>query len=199
WFSTSRRAPDPHPLTPSPDSGEGAGDGGNRFQEDEAPGSSSWNVEPGTPNPLRGIGIASTIEVSAQGWESGRIEVAADGTIIARTGSSSHGQGHETSFAQVVADHLEVPFEAVRIVHGDTTQTPEGVGTFGSRSMALGGGALAVSAEGVKHKALQVAAALLETSMGDLVYAQGGVQVVGAPERRVSLAELARAAEQGLG
>src|SRR5207249_2813034 len=74
-----------------------------------------------------------------------------------------------------------------------------GVGTFGSRSMALGGGALTVSAEAVKRKALQVAASLLETSAEDLVYSQGGVQVVGAPERRLGLADLARAAEQGVG
>jgi carbon-monoxide dehydrogenase large subunit len=153
----------------------------------------------GEPPPLLGIGVATTIEVAAQGWESGRIEVEPDGAVVARTGSSSHGQGHETSFAQVVSEHLAVPFERVRIVHGDTTQTPVGIGSFGSRSMTLGGGALAVSAEGIKKKALQVAASLLETSPNDLVYADGAVQVVGAPERAVSLAEIARAAQEGRG
>jgi aerobic carbon-monoxide dehydrogenase large subunit len=148
---------------------------------------------------LLGIGLSTTIEVAAQGWESGRIEVQADGSVIARTGSSSHGQGHETSFAQVVAEHLGVPFERVRIVHGDTTQTPVGIGSFGSRSMTLGGGALAVSADGVKKKAVQVAASLLEASPDDLVYADGGVQVIGAPDRGLSLADIARAAQEGKG
>jgi carbon-monoxide dehydrogenase large subunit len=92
-----------------------------------------------------------------------------------------------------------VPFERVRLVHGDTAATPVGIGTFGSRSMTLGGGALVVSTEAVKKKAVQVAASLLETSPDDLVYAEGGVQVVGAPERRVELAEIARAAETGVG
>lgn len=146
-----------------------------------------------------GIGVATTIEVAGQGWESGRIEVEPDGTVVARTGSSSHGQGHETSFAQVVADHLGVPFERVRIVHGDTDAVPEGVGTFGSRSMTLGGGALTVSADGIKTKAVLVAAALLETSPDDLVYTRGGVEVAGAADRRVELAQIARAAEQGIG
>ena len=148
---------------------------------------------------LLGIGISSTVEVSGQGWESGRLEVLTDGTIVARTGSSAHGQGHETSFAQVVADQLGVPFERIRLVHGDTAETPEGIGTFGSRSMVLGGNALAVASGEVIKKALQVGAALLETSVNDLVYAEGGVQVVGAPERRRELAELAEAAERGLG
>jgi carbon-monoxide dehydrogenase large subunit len=153
----------------------------------------------GAPQPLRGIGIATTIEVSAQGSEFGSIEVEPDGTIVARTGSSSHGQGHETSFAQVVADRLGVPFERVRVLHGDTAETPIGSGTGGSRSMVLGGSALAGAAEGVQKKALRVAASLLETSPDDLVYAEGGVEVVGAPERRVSLAEIARAAREGTG
>ena len=153
----------------------------------------------GASQPLRGIGIATTIEVSAQGSEFGSIEVEPDGTIVARTGSSSHGQGHETSFAQVVADRLGVPFERVRVLHGDTAETPIGSGTGGSRSMVLGGSALVGAAEGVQKKALRVAASLLETSPDDLVYAKGGVEVVGAPERRVGLDEIARAAAEGIG
>jgi aerobic carbon-monoxide dehydrogenase large subunit len=153
----------------------------------------------GAPQPLRGIGIATTIEVSAQGSEFGSIEVEPDGSIVARTGSSSHGQGHETSFAQVVADRLGVPFERVRVLHGDTAETPIGSGTGGSRSMVLGGSALAGAAEGVQKKALRVAASLLETSADDLVYAKGGVEVVGAPERCVGLDEIARSAAEGIG
>jgi len=155
--------------------------------------------EAGQPVPLVGIGVATTIEVSGQGQEFGGIDVEADGTVVARTGSSSHGQGHETSFAQVIADRLGVPFERVRILHGDTASTPTGGGTGGSRSLVVGGGALAASAEAVKQKAIAVAAALLEAAADDLVYARGGVEVAGAPDRRVSLAELALAADRGTG
>ena len=145
-------------------------------------------------NDLIGVGLATTIEVSGQGQEFGGIEVEPDGTVVARTGSSSHGQGHETSFAQVVADALGVPFEKVRLVHGDTAELPSGGGTGGSRSMVLGGSALAASAEVVKQRAIDVSASLLEASPADLVYADGGVHVVGVPERRLSLTEIAQAA-----
>jgi carbon-monoxide dehydrogenase large subunit len=148
---------------------------------------------------LVGIGTASTVEVSSTAWESGAIEVQPDGTIVARTGSSPHGQGHETSFAQVVADYLQVPFESIRLIHGDTATTPYGLGTGGSRSMSLGGSALAQASEEIKKKALQVAAAMLEVSVDDLVYERGSVQVAGAPERRLTLVEIARAAESGVG
>jgi aerobic carbon-monoxide dehydrogenase large subunit len=148
---------------------------------------------------LHGVGVSTTIEVSAQGDEYGRLEVTAEGEVIATTGSSSHGQGHETSFAQIIADRLNVPFEKIRIRHGDTATMPNGGGTGGSRSLVLGGGALASASEGIKLRALQVGASLLETSTDDLVYAEGGVQVVGAPERRLNLAELAAAADRGVG
>jgi carbon-monoxide dehydrogenase large subunit len=143
---------------------------------------------------LIGIGIATTIEVSAQGNEYGSVEVAADGTILARTGSSSHGQGHETSFAQVVADALEVPLERVRVLHGDTDETPSGGGTAGSRSMVIGGGALMVSSTTPKSRALDLAASVLEVSVEDLVFTNGGVEVIGVPERRLELPELLTAA-----
>jgi len=139
---------------------------------------------------LVGIGIATTIEVSAQGNEFGSLEVAPDGSIVARTGSSSHGQGHETSFAQVVADALEVPLERVRVLHGDTLETPTGGGTGGSRSMAIGGGALMVSSNSLKTRALELAAGALEVSIEDLSFTRGGVEVVGVPERRLELPEL---------
>ena len=148
---------------------------------------------------LLGIGVATTIEVSGQGQEFGGIEVSPDGTIIARTGSSSHGQGHETSFAQVVAQALQVPFEKVKLVHGDTAELPSGGGTGGSRSMVLGGSALAASSEQIKARAVEIAASALEVSAADLVYADGGVHVVGVPERRLSLAEIAALADSGEG
>jgi carbon-monoxide dehydrogenase large subunit len=147
----------------------------------------------GQPVPLIGIGVATTIEVSAQGQEYGSIEIAPDGAVVAHTGSSSHGQGHETSFAQVVADQLGVAVENVRIMHGDTETTPSGGGTGGSRSMALGGSALAKTATTLKERALQVAAGQLEVSVEDLVFTRGGVEVVGAPDRRLELSAIAAA------
>jgi carbon-monoxide dehydrogenase large subunit len=153
----------------------------------------------GKPVPLFGIGVATTIEVSGQGQEFGSVEVGpSDGEIIARTGSSSHGQGHETSFAQVVADTLGVAFEAVRVLHGDTDETPNGGGTGGSRSLVVGGGALKASSEGLKQQAIQLAAGMLEVSVEDLAYTDGGVEVVGVPDRRLSLAQIAAAAPGGL-
>jgi aerobic carbon-monoxide dehydrogenase large subunit len=147
---------------------------------------------------LLGIGIATTIEVSGQGNEFGSVEVEPDGTVVARSGSSSHGQGHLTSFAQVVADRLGVPFEKVRIIQGDTAAMPSGGGTGGSRSMVVGGSAVARASDGVIEKALRVAAGMLEAAPDDLEYRRGGVEVRGAPERRVELAEIARfAAESG--
>ena len=148
---------------------------------------------------LVGVGLSTAIEVSGQGEEFGSIEVEPDGTIVARTGSSSHGQGHETSFAQVIADRLGVPFERIRLLHGDTAETPRGGGTGGSRSMVVGGSAMAAAGDGLKQKAVRVAAALLEASVDDLVYERGGVQVAGVPERRVELAQIARAASEGVG
>jgi carbon-monoxide dehydrogenase large subunit len=154
--------------------------------------------EAGRPAPLVGIGVATTIEVSAQGQEYGSLEVEPDGSIVARTGSSSHGQGHETTFAQVVADQLEVPIERVRIVHGDTQATPSGGGTGGSRSMVLGGSALAKTSSALKDRALRVAAGLLEVSVEDLVFKHGGVEVLGLAERRIELGAIAAATEDRL-
>ncbi|MCC6175946.1 MAG: molybdopterin-dependent oxidoreductase [Chloroflexi bacterium] len=148
---------------------------------------------------LMGIGVATTIEVSAQGNEYGSVEIQPDGSVIARTGSSSHGQGHETSFAQVIADQLGVPFERVTVRHGDTADMPSGGGTGGSKSMVLGGGALSRASDKVRDKAVRVAAAMLEVSPDDLAYVRGGVEVQGAPERRLDLGDIARAAAEGIG
>jgi carbon-monoxide dehydrogenase large subunit len=148
---------------------------------------------------IMGVGVATTIEVSAQGSEYGSVEIESDGSIIAKTGSSSHGQGHETSFAQVVADRLGVPFEKVRILHGDTETMPRGGGTGGSRSLVVGGSALSKASDAVIEKAVQVAAAMLEVSVEDLVFVRGGVHVSGAPEQRLELAEIAAAAKEGIG
>jgi carbon-monoxide dehydrogenase large subunit len=148
---------------------------------------------------IMGIGVATTIEVSAQGSEYGSVEIEADGSIVAKTGSSSHGQGHETSFAQVVADRLGVPFEKIKVLHGDTSTMPRGGGTGGSRSLVVGGSALSKASDNVIEKAIKVAAAVLEVSPEDLSFVRGGVQVQGAPEQRLELAEIAQAAKEGIG
>ncbi|MGH7333926.1 MAG: xanthine dehydrogenase family protein molybdopterin-binding subunit, partial [Candidatus Rokuibacteriota bacterium] len=144
-----------------------------------------------------GIGLASYVEPCALGWESGSLKVERSGKVTAITGSSAHGQGHETTFAQVVADHLGVSPDDVSVVHGDTRSGPEGFGTFGSRSVALGGGALArVSAE-VAEKGRRIAAKLLEAAPADVAKVPGGFQVVGVPQRRVTWKDVATVAYAG--
>src|SRR5581483_6684450 len=143
---------------------------------------------------LMGIGIASFVEPSAGGWESGLVRVEASGRVTVATGSSAHGQGHETSFAQIAADRLGVPFEHVVIRHGDTAICPPGVGTFGSRSTVLGGTALVQAADAVIAKARRLAAGLLEASPDDVHLENGQFRIAGAPDRAVGWAQVAAVA-----
>jgi carbon-monoxide dehydrogenase large subunit len=154
-----------------------------------------------------GVGFAGCIEASGPApsavavglgaaiglYESGLLRVHPTGKVVAMTGSHSHGQGHETTFAQIVADELGVPIEDVEIVHGDTDRTPYGVGTYGSRSAAIGGSALVKSAEKIREKCKALAAHLLEASPEDMVYDQdsGMVSVKGSPDSAKAFAELA--------
>ena len=117
--------------------------------------------------------------------------------MTAITGSSAHGQGHETTFAQIVADHLGVTPDDVVVVHGDTRSGPEGFGTFGSRSVALGGSALQRVAVDVREKGRRIAARLLEAAVPDVIGVSGGFQVTGVPQRRVMWREVAVAAYAG--
>ena len=146
---------------------------------------------------LVGIGLVSYIEPAALGWESGSIKVERSGKVTAITGSSAHGQGHETTFAQVVADRLGVEPDDVVVVHGDTRSGPEGFGTFGSRSVALGGGALARVAVEVRDKGRRIAAKMLEAAAADVIGVPGGFQVTGAPQKRVTWKEVATTAYAG--
>jgi carbon-monoxide dehydrogenase large subunit len=141
-----------------------------------------------------GIGLASYVEPCALGWESGQIKVERSGRVTAITGSSAHGQGHETTFAQIVADHLGVTPDDVVVLHGDTRAGPEGFGTFGSRSVALGGSALARGAVEVREKGRRIAASLLEAAVPDVVGVTGGFHVAGLPQRRVTWREVAAVA-----
>jgi aerobic carbon-monoxide dehydrogenase large subunit len=143
---------------------------------------------------LLGIGLATFVEPSAGGWESGLVRVEASGRVTVATGSSSHGQGHETSFAQIAADTLQVPFEHVVIRHGDTAISPPGVGTFGSRSTVLGGTALIQAGEVVVAKARRIAAGLLEANPDDVRLEQGQFRITGVADRAVTWAQVAAVA-----
>jgi len=157
-----------------------------------------------TNGKLRGIGIASYIEacgiapsslVGALGARAGLYEVATvrvnpTGNVTVLTGSHSHGQGHDTTFAQVAADKLGVPYEQVEIVHGDTAKIPFGMGTYGSRSLAVGGTAIVNAIDKVIDKGKKIAAHLLEASEKDIVYEDGAFQVKGTDKKK-TFAEVA--------
>jgi len=147
-------------------------------------------------------GIGSAIPVSpgmpvATGTEAATVRVDPSGTVTALFGIASHGQGLETSLAQVVADELGVPLEAVRVIHGDTALSPYGTGTYASRSAVLAGGAGILAGRVVREKALSIAAHLLEADPADLEVNQGRVSVRGMPDRALSFGEIARAAYSG--
>ena len=143
---------------------------------------------------LLGVGLATFVEPSAAGWESGFVRVEASGRVSAATGSSAHGQGHETTFAQILAHELQIPFEHIVVRHGDTATAPPGIGTFGSRSTVLGGTALVQAAQQVIAKAKRIAASLLEASPEDIELREGTFRVRGVGERAVSWAQVAAVA-----
>ena len=124
-------------------------------------------------------------------WEHSQVSVERDGRITATTGTSPHGQGNETTFAQMLADQFGVPFEHIRILHGDTAVVKQGIGTFGSRSQAVGGTALHMAGSKVKVKMSKFAAALLEASEEDLVFENGTIAVKGAPAFAKKFADVA--------
>ncbi|HET7263165.1 MAG TPA: xanthine dehydrogenase family protein molybdopterin-binding subunit [bacterium] len=146
---------------------------------------------------LLGIGIAAYVERAGTGlWEAAAITVSPDGRVVARMGSTPHGQGHETTFAQIAADALGVPPDRITVEHGDSAVVPRGVGTFGSRSITCGGSALWVAAQKIQEKAARIAAHLLEAAPTDLVRDGDRYAVRGAAARGVSFAEVAAAAYQ---
>ncbi|HSE92805.1 MAG TPA: xanthine dehydrogenase family protein molybdopterin-binding subunit [Methylomirabilota bacterium] len=152
---------------------------------------------------LVGIGLSSFMETAGvgpsriapmPGWESGSVRVEPSGLVTVLTGTSPHGQGLETAFAQVAADRLGVPIDDVAVLHSDTAVVPAGVGTFGSRSIAVGGPAIAVSVDKILDKARRIAAALLEAAPEDLIWKPGRFAVRGLPDRAATLAQIASAA-----
>lgn len=147
---------------------------------------------------LRGFGLSTYIEAcSGGGPEQATVEVRGDGRVVLFIGSQSNGQGHETAYKQILADRLGVPPEDVEVVQGDTDRVAWGSGTGGSRSVPVGGAALAESAAKVVTKATEVAADLLEAAAVDVVFAEGRFSIVGT-DRSVGLKEVAaRAAGDG--
>lgn len=112
-------------------------------------------------------------------YESATVRVNATGGLVVMTGSHSHGQGHETAFPQVIAEMIGIPEEMVEIVHGDTANTPMGMGTYGSRSLAVGGSAMVRATEKIIAKATKIASHLLEASEGDIELKDGAFTVAG--------------------
>ncbi len=155
---------------------------------------------------LLGIGLSSYVEITGLGaatalpggnWESATVRVEPTGKVTVLTGSSPHGQGEETTFAQIVSDRLGVSVDDVVVVHGDTRAVPHGVGTFGSRNTAVGGSAVYLASTRIREKAMAIAAHLLEASPGDVVVDGAQFRVRGSPQRTVSFPDVARAAYKG--
>lgn len=156
---------------------------------------------------LRGIGLATYIEACgiapsnvagqlgarAGLYEVGTIRVNPTGSVTVLTGSHSHGQGHETTFAQLVTEALGVDIDSIEVVHGDTGKIPFGMGTYGSRSLAVGGMALMGALEKIKTKSKKIAAHLLEASDADIEFENGRLGVAGT-DRSVAFGEVAMAA-----
>jgi carbon-monoxide dehydrogenase large subunit len=144
---------------------------------------------------LLGIGVSCYIEVCGFGpFEMGTVLMDDQAKVTVLTGTSPHGQGHETAWAQIAADVLQVPPDDITVKHGDTGVVPRGIGTFGSRSAAVGGSAVFTNSETVRDRAKQIAGHLLEASAEDIALENGRFQVVGAPDHSLTWQDIARAA-----
>jgi carbon-monoxide dehydrogenase large subunit len=155
-----------------------------------------------------GIGFSTYVEICGLGpsqvagavgfqgglWESSIVRVHPTGKVVLYSGSSPHGQGEETTFAQIIAEELGVPIEDVDVVHGDTNAIPMGWGTYGSRTTAVGGSSAVLAARKVKEKARRIAAHMLEAAVEDILFDQGKFHVRGVPERSKTIQEVALAA-----
>ena len=138
--------------------------------------------------PSRALGAA---RYGAGGWESASVRVLPTGKVEVVTGSSAHGQGHETAWSQIVADQLGVAFDDIEVLHGDTRTSHKGLDTYGSRSLAVGGIALVMACQKVREKARIIAAHLLEASPDDLEFAEGAFRVRGTPDVSKTVADAA--------
>ncbi|MBQ90273.1 MAG: carbon monoxide dehydrogenase [Acidimicrobiaceae bacterium] len=152
--------------------------------------------------PLLGIGFAAYVEVAnpVRASEFGSVTIRPDGSALVLTGSSAHGQGHHTTFAQIAADALGIPFDRIEVRHGDTDEVPRGGGTGGSRSLQAGGVAVHQASEAVVEEAKRVVAGMLEANPADIVLdvEAGEFSVAGSPSVRTGWSEVAaEVAEDG--
>jgi aerobic carbon-monoxide dehydrogenase large subunit len=159
---------------------------------------------------FRGVGFSTYVEVcglapsravgpqgvglQAAYWESAMVRVHPSGSATVFTGASPHGQGHDTGFAQIAADRLGIDPQRIQVIHGDTDQGPWGWGTYGSRTLSVGGEAVARAALRVQDKAKRICAALLEAAPEDIELADGKYRVRGSPDKFKTMAEIAGAA-----
>ncbi len=137
--------------------------------------------------------VLGALRYGAGGWESATVRVLPTGKVEVVTGSSPHGQGHETAWSQIVSDQLGVAFDDVEVLHGDTRTSHKGLDTYGSRSLAVGGIALVMACQKVRDKASVVAAHMLECAPSDVEFADGAFRVRGSDEAAKTLADCALA------
>lgn len=138
--------------------------------------------------------LAGQLGAQAGLWESSLVRFQPSGTVTAYCGTSGHGQGHETTYAQIVANELGIDYEDVDVVEGDTDEIPQGMGTYGSRSAAVGGSSLVKSSQKIVEKATKIAAHQLEASEDDIEFENGEFQVAGAPDRSMDIKAVSQAA-----
>ena len=147
-----------------------------------------------------GIGISTYAEICAMGpsiampaggWESSTVRIEPTGKVTVLTGISPHGQGQETSFAQIISDEFGVDIDDIVVIHGDTGRQPYGIGTFGSRATAVGGTAMLIAARKVKNKVAKFAAHLMEANPEDLVFENQKIFVEGSPDQAIDFATVA--------
>jgi len=147
-----------------------------------------------------GIGVSAYVEACGVGpglGEFGSVEVTSSGEVVVKAGTAEIGTGHRTGYAQIVAAELGVPIEDVEVIEGDTARMEEGTGTFGSRAMPVAGSAVRESAERVREQAREIAAHHLEASVEDVAVGDGEFHIRGAPDRSLTLAEVAALADAG--
>ena len=142
---------------------------------------------------LLGVGVSTYVEVTAGGGTSeySSVQIFPDGTASIKVGTSAHGQGHATSFAMIVSDRFGISMDKIKFIQSDTSQVPTGGGTGGSRSLQIGGSAVASASEALFQKAKELAAAHLEASSDDIIQTEGGLSVAGVPSSEISWGELA--------
>ena len=142
-------------------------------------------------------GLAGSLGAQAGGWESAIVRFDSTGSIRVFVGTADQGQGHRTTFAQIAAAELGVSVDDIEVVEGDTDQIPQGMGTYGSRSASVGGGAIARGAREVREKARRLAAHQLEAGVDDMEFDDGEFHVAGVPERSLHIQKLAHEAYLG--